>query len=60
MKEDDMSRACVVYGGEEKYIQGSGCWGGGGNMKQGDRLKTEVYVKDNNTKMDLKEMGWRA
>jgi hypothetical protein len=58
MKEDDMGRACVVYGGEEKYIQGSGCWGG--DMKQGDCFKTEVYVEDNNTKMHLKEMGWRT
>lgn len=54
-----MGRACVMYGREEKYIQGSGC-GGRGNMKQGYCLKTEVYVENNNTKMDLKEMVWRA
>jgi hypothetical protein len=58
MKVVDMGRACVMYGGEEKYVQCSGCWVG--DTKQGDRLKTEVYVEDDNTKMDLKEMEWRA
>jgi len=29
MKEEDMGRACVIYGGEDKYIHGSGCWGEG-------------------------------
>jgi hypothetical protein len=47
---------CNVWGRREIHT-----WllGVGSNMKQGDCLKTEVYVEDNNAKMDL-EMGWRA
>jgi len=33
--------------------------GRGSNMLQGDCLKTEVYLEDNNAKMDLEEVGWR-
>jgi hypothetical protein len=44
--EDYMGRAFVMYGVEEKYIQGFGWLGCGGcNMKQEDCLKTEVYVE---------------
>jgi hypothetical protein len=53
IEKNEMGRACIVYGGEERHIQ---CFGGG-NLREKRPLGRPWHRWEDNIQMDIQEVG---